>query len=165
MSPQFLAKVRRLADKHHVGKLTGPFAHSDNDLNRVETFIHEVAHWVCAGGDLDKLPSRLSAKVSAIAAAVSKSASNTMELDTSLVTFLVGCQLDLWDSLETFACSCSKNLRGYVPKGDVLKEFLKMYSDDTRFYVDASTKITRWLKPSQKIKPITLTRYERNTEE
>lgn len=154
MSRRLVLKVQALRKKHNVPKMMGPFTHgtcADPELDCIETFLHEVSHWVCGGNALEKLPTRLTKQVEVRMRTLSKASANAMELDTSLVTFLVLRELGLWDNLEIFARSCSKNLQGYTPSDEVEKSFRTLFALNADFYLSNSHKIVKWLKPSHRL--------------
>lgn len=150
-------KIVSLRKKHRVPSMRGPYGvieGIESPMNVVETFIHEVAHWVTAGGLVEKLPSRLETKVSQMFDRTSVSAGNSLEIDTAIVTYITGRYLDLWDDPTCFARSCGKNLRRLGIYEDtklvkhVMDEFVARISKEENHYRDRAFEIAKWLKPS-----------------
>lgn len=150
-------KILLLKRKHAVrSNLVGPFSGYDRYLNDIETFIHEVAHWVTMGRDLDELSPHLESVVDSTLSEMSKSFSDSLEYDTTMITYLVGLHLGLWEqSPDMFATSCNKNLR-FTPwvgtKIDAvqhtLNEFTARMNTSKDYYLKHAIAIASWLKPS-----------------
>lgn len=163
LNKQFSQKVSQLRKKHRVPVLKGAFYNKSEDLNSVETFIHEVAHWVTMGNSVSKIPSRLEEEVSKKLDGMTRHSTNSLEIDTSLVTYLVGRYLDLWEvDPLVFIQSCGSNLRLSITELSVTQrpqlnayvkqEFQTRLLKDRYIYWMMAKNIAKWLKPSLKTK-------------
>lgn len=140
----FLIRRHGVAQKDVLG------AYSASPLRQTEFLLHEVAHWLTLGGSVDKVPTKLSNRMGAAFKDMPKLSANSLELDTSLVTYLAGFMMGLWSDPGPIARSCTRNLQGLMslgPTDPTLKEFQLRWSLDSWTYFKMALGLARWYGP------------------
>lgn len=147
-------RVERLTRQHGVHKKNVMGAYDTQPLRSQEFLLHEVAHWLVLGHPIEKLPRRLSAKIDETFRGIPSPSSDSLEIDTALVTFLAGYQLGLWTDPGPIARSCRRNLKGPLALGDdseVMIRFRKRWLSGSQ-YSNLARKLALWMRPSARSK-------------
>lgn len=95
-------------DALRKGALNGSY--KDRPLDVIEFFLHELGHFVVLGESLRELPESLVEFASQSVKKLSQATSDSVELDTAVVTYLTGASLGLWTSPVDIMNSCLNNL-------------------------------------------------------
>ncbi len=158
------ARVDLLTRLHgvHVKNVMG--AYDTQPLRSLEFLFHEVSHWLTLGNPIEKVPRRLSVKIDTVLSKIPSASTDSLEIDTALVTFLAGYQLGLWIDPSPIVKSCRRNLRGIEALGQdfvVLSRFQSRYrsSGSASFYDDLAAKLAKWFRPSAKLLPTTSVQF------
>lgn len=155
-SRRLLGKVSNLFERHGVARRNAVGAYSVQPLRDTEYLMHEVAHWMTLGRELTKLPRRLSTHTAEAFRRIPTASQNSLELDTTLITYLAGYALGLWDDPGPIIDSCRRNLKGMISLGSSEKvaNLLKTRWDvDPLGYDTAARQLAKWLYPSAKLLP------------
>lgn len=145
-------RTEALTRRHGVSRKDVMGAYDTQPLRSTEFLFHEVAHWTVLGNPIEKIPRRLSSKVDGLFRNIPSASSDSLEIDTALVTFVAGYMLGLWTDPSPIVKCCRRNLRGPMALGedsDVLKCFRERWFS-THSYTNHARELALWFKPSAK---------------
>jgi hypothetical protein len=128
-------------------------AYDTQPLRSTEFLFHELAHWIVLGHSVEKVPRGLSRKIQNLFEQIPEASSDSLEIDTALVTFLAGYMLDLWTDPGPIARSCRRNLKGPMALGED-SEVLNLFQSRLRSssYLRIAKQLAIWFRPSAKSK-------------
>ncbi len=127
-------------------------AYDTQPLRSLEYLLHEVAHWIVLGNSIAKLPRRLSQKINQQFTTIPRESSDSLEIDTALVTFLAGYKLGLWTDPSPIVRACRRNLKSGLALGDdseVLARFRNRWVSGND-YDKLARELALWFRPSAK---------------
>jgi hypothetical protein len=130
----------------------------------LEFLLHEGAHWIVLGNLVRTVPRRLSQEITSVMARIPAVSSDSLEIDTSFVTFLAGYQLGMWTDPSPIARSCRRNLKGPAALGndsEILKEFQTRWERyGSRVDLERLARsLALWFHPRAKLLPPTGIRF------
>jgi len=129
MTTAYLARAKYLMNNYGILAPPPGGVFRDEPLMTLEYVLHEVAHYLTLGFDVDDLPEDLSTCTEKILNRIPDHSADALELDTTAVTYFAGCGLGLWrwhwsepkdDALEAFAKTCKDSMRNTWSVTDIL---------------------------------------------
>src|SRR4051812_41340217 len=155
---EYLFRARFLMDQYGILAPPPGGVFRDEPLMTLEYFLHEVAHYLTLGFDLDEIPEDLSSYVERILNRIPDHSADALEMDTSAVTYFAGCSLGLWrwygsepkdDALEAFAKTCKDTLRTDWTVADILKGLEERVQN--KMVQHMADRLSVWFDPSVKL--------------
>lgn len=147
-----------LTRKHGVAQKDVTGAYHTPELRCVEFLLHEVSHWVTLGRELEKLPKDLTKRIADTFERLTKPSADSLEFDASIVTYVTGYLLGLWEDPIPIVNSCRRNLSGLRSLTDtdakVLEIFRSKWGAHQRVYLLNAKLIAKWFRPSCKLKEL-----------
>ncbi len=150
-------RALELTRSHGIAQKNVTGAYPYAPLRGIEFLFHEVAHWVTLGQDIKKIPRRLSHQIGERFKLIAPASANALEIDTSLVAYLVGWSLGYWKDPSPIVTSCRRNLTGRISlmgaDGDVevYRTFTSRWRENRGHYVRHAVAIAYWFRPSVKL--------------
>jgi len=152
------ARAISLTRKYGVFQKNVAGAYPFAPLRSVEFLLHEVAHWMTLGHPLNKLSKRLSNQIEAVFNdGITTLSSNSLEVDTAMITYLAGWTLGFWKDPGPIVSSCRRNLKGIdslrATDDDIYKRMVSRWTDHRDEYAKAAYNLAKWFRPSANLVP------------
>lgn len=110
----------------------------------IEYLFHELGHYLATGVTLEELPEDVALHVAMLLDKMSLATSDSMELDASVISYLAGHRLGLWNNPRTILKSCHANTQGWVSMEQLKIEFHQRCQD--RSLKEAADRVVSWFK-------------------